>query len=94
MEKDSTQSIELTYCLGRGGGEDGGRERKRGGKEERGKWREEREGGNGERKGRDGVNVLGHMPFTNQSNKSFLLCVWDQLYLQMLQCVTEVIKCL
>ena len=44
--------------------------------------------------GRVRANVLGHVPFTNQSNESFLLCVWDQLYLQPLQCVTEVIKCL
>ena len=88
MEKDRTQSVELTYCLRRGGGKDGGRERKGEGKEERGKWTEKREGG------RVGVNVLGHVLFTDQSNKSFSLCVWDQLYLQPLQRVTEVIKCL
>ena len=46
MERDRTQSIELTYCLGRGGGEDGGRERKKGGK-----LREERERG---KRGREG----------------------------------------
>ena len=56
------------------------------------------EGREGERKrgkrGRVRANVLGHALFTNQSNESFLLCVWDQLYLQPLQRVTEVIKCL
>ena len=46
------------------------------------------------KRGRVRANVLGHVPFTNQSNESFLLCVWDQLYLQPLQRVTEVIKCL
>ena len=55
---------------------------------------EERKGTEERKGGRVGVNVLGHMLFTNQSNKSFSLCVWDQLYLHPLQRVTEVIKCL
>ena len=62
---------------GRGRGEGGEREERKG---RRGK------GGEMERE-----NILGHVPFANES---FLLCVGDKLYLQPLQRVIEVVKCL
>ena len=75
----------------RGRGEGGEREGGEGGEREGGEEREERKGRRGKGGEMERGNVLGHVPFANER---FLLCVGDKLYLQPLQRVIEVVKCL